>query len=370
MSGYNDANARAPFHPLDPFNWTLNTSLENIPRYLFRVSDPNSSGMTTQTEAVSPAALKSSKQETDLYQMERKKAADLLNDHLQWQCADQKQEYPCNLLSWTSSPLAAFQYCLFRHKALGQQQKLSDIKILMVDTAQFDRGSHVFARDLQVLEYFHRFHKSSDGYSLESLYNIRAKGTFYLGEYLSQGRLALDPEKSCQVSMEELIARGLFNVHPGLGDEAFWNGWPTRVNMLRNKMGSNLPQITIGQVQAAIDVGKGFKKFELEAAFMILGISPYDLRGSSSTILQVLQQNYSMQKIQSNAFSANLMFDMDSGRLLEVQRWQELHDYIRGKPAINISEMQQRAEQADVEEGVGDLAARFTNLWARTEASA
>ncbi|KAK6213244.1 hypothetical protein QIS74_09246 [Colletotrichum tabaci] len=181
----------------------------------------------------------------------------------------------------------------------------------------------MFARDLQVLAAFQGI---SDALDLETLHNWRNSGSFYLGEYLSQGRLAIDPRRSCQVSMQELVDRGLFDVCPGLGEEANWHRWGKRVNELRMEMEQPfLPAINATIVQTAVDVAMAFEHFELPVAIILLGISPYDLPNSVTTIIKVLLDNYTKEKLQSTVSLTWFMFGADTEKLLEIERWRDLH---------------------------------------------
>ncbi|KDN62825.1 hypothetical protein CSUB01_10392 [Colletotrichum sublineola] len=284
MSKLDKSTLNTPFSP-NPFNSHLTDSLRGIPIYLFRVSDPLSPGTTNQTEVCSAAAQNSPEQPHDLYQMLPEQAARLLETHLRWECSTSSLS-PCNLVSWTSSLLVALQYGFYCHGRNWGSQQLSEIKILMVDTRQF--ACNMFARDLQVLAAFR-----GNSQQLQTLYEWRNSGLFYPGEYFSQGRLVIDPERSCQVSMQELMDCGLFNVCPGLSDETHWSRWAKRVNELRREMECQLPPIKARNIQAVIDVTKAFKHFELPSAFILLGIIPYDLSDGVSTILEVFLKNYS-----------------------------------------------------------------------------
>ena len=111
-------------------------------------------------------------------------AAEYLEEHLKWRCADD-----CNLMSWTSSVLFALQYALYRHEMT--RCELSNINILVVDTRAFKRG--VFARDVDALK---AFRGATDSKEFDRLHKWRVDGRFYYGEYLSQGRVPIDPERS------------------------------------------------------------------------------------------------------------------------------------------------------------------------------
>ncbi|WQF85380.1 hypothetical protein CDEST_10394 [Colletotrichum destructivum] len=168
MSNLNDVCLGTPFTP-NPFNQVLVDSVNDIPKYLFRVSDTLSAGTTNRSEVCSAAAAgdRSGQPYGDLYQLPPSQAARLLDDHLwpRWSAS------PSNLVSWTSSLLVALQYGLFCHGRSSEPQELSKILILMVDTRQF--RCKVFARDLQVLAAFQGI---SDELDLKTLHNWRNTG--------------------------------------------------------------------------------------------------------------------------------------------------------------------------------------------------
>lgn len=66
--------------------------------------------------------------------------------------------------------------------------------------------------------------------SLRNLEGLRTEthvGSYYFGEYLSQGALKI--EDKCQiVSAQEIIDQGLFSLHPELGKP----GWANEVVLL------------------------------------------------------------------------------------------------------------------------------------------
>lgn len=259
---------------------TPNNSLDRIPRYLFRVSDPLSSGETSATEVCSAILASTSQEGVDLYQMKRTDAAKYLYEHLRWKC----QESKCNLVSWTSSLLFALQYALYLHKKRGQN--LSNIMILVVDSRHFKR--RVFARDLEAMETFKGL--SND---LDRLYKLRNSGDYYNGEYLSQGRLPIDPRRSCQLSMQELIEHGLFDILPDLGDKSYWFQWAKRVNELRVLVAGSTTKIEASDVQISARIAKTFGCLALPMMIMLLGILPRCSESSADLILEEMRRSFS-----------------------------------------------------------------------------
>jgi hypothetical protein len=269
----------------------IHDSVKAIPRYLFRVSDPSSHGITSRTEVCSPAAQATTIEPVDLYKIPTEEAAQALDGHLWWNCTPSGPG-ACNLMSWTSSLLIAFQYGFYRHRSLQNSHGMSEIKILMVDTRQFDHNT--FARDLQILAAF----KEVPGeHKLDKLYELR-NGVLLAGEYLSQGKLVIDPERSCQVSLEELVTRGLFSVSIGLGDQEHWSRWIKRVEELRREMCYQSTQLSAIVIQTAVRVATAFERFKLPAAIMLLSLSPYSFLKSVSAIFEELIKN-GFGKIQS-----------------------------------------------------------------------
>jgi hypothetical protein len=280
-----------PFEPSNPFNQYLNDSVKAIPRYLFRVSDPSSYGITSRAEVCSPAAQATIIEAADLYKMPTEEAAQVLGCHLWWNCTPSGPG-ACNLMSWTSSLLIALQYGVYRHRSPQNPHGMSEIKILVVDTRQFDRNA--FARDLQILA---AFNEVSGEHKLGKLYEWR-NGDLLSGEYLSQGKLVLDPKRSYQVSLEDLVTRGLFSVSIGLGDQEHWSRWIRRVEELRREMCYQSTQLSAVVIETAVRVAMAFEPFKLPAAIMLLSLSPYNFSKSVSAIFEELIKN-GFGKIQS-----------------------------------------------------------------------
>ncbi|KAL7926295.1 hypothetical protein ACQKWADRAFT_282341 [Trichoderma austrokoningii] len=289
LSGSDSDRVSRPFAPL-PSDQLLNSSLDNIPTYLFRVSDHKSPGTTNPTKVCS-LAFTNLPQRADLYGMKRERAACALRNHLQWGCTsiDSSIEHSCNLMSWTSSLLFALQYAFFRHNYWNKgNEDFSDTFILIVDTRQFKRGA--FARDLEVMEAYKGI---SIGYkSLDGLYKLRRNGSFYFGEYLSQGRLELDPERVHQVTIGNLIQRGLFDINPELENKAQWSKWADRVNQLRDLIQQGPNDVQRSDIQAAMNVAEAFQPFAVPVAAMLLTSGPHKLDCKAPIILEELRRRY------------------------------------------------------------------------------
>lgn len=217
----------------------LAASLEDIPRYLFRVTHHDSQGTTTRTHVSSAAYGVEDFHLTDLYQIQPlETAADILHDHLMERyIAPPNADRPTrNLVSWTSSLLFALQCALYNHhrNRWRKTYNLGNIYILMVDTHQFQNGT--FARDIQAIDFFRRFSNASNQEGFELLSRWRNGDDYYNGEYLSQGKLTIGPSAACRASMKELISRGLEDICPQLMEKRNWDSWAKRVRALRLDM--------------------------------------------------------------------------------------------------------------------------------------
>jgi len=270
---------------------SLSKSLQNVPRYLFRVFDHQSPGTTMLSQVSSPAYDSTSKAgEEDLYQMDpQSAAADNLNKHLWWQC-----DASCNLMSWTSSLLFALQYTLYRHKTNRRDTPLSEVKILVVDTHQFSKAT--FARDLEAIDSFWgQLQKVCGSMSpertpktLSKLRNLRRSDDFYFGEYLSQGKLIIDPARACIVSVGALEELGLFQIYPQLGDRETWNKWAIRVKELR----TSLSPVEASHYQKLMDVAAAFGSFKIPVALMLFSMSGEGFETSFSDYSEALLEGY------------------------------------------------------------------------------
>lgn len=186
-----------PFQP-QPESGIADTVLDNIPRYLFRIASPRSDGFTNEIWVKSESAYRnmSSSTEDIFYNLDNEKRAgiaQILNLHLRWW---RKDELADNFVSWTSSLLFAIQYIYYRRSSARDGSSLADIKIYVIDTTEFPRGT--FMRDLELIDAFCEY-----DYNLRLLQSLRNGPDFYFGEYLSQGALKI--ENKCQVIPAEVL---------------------------------------------------------------------------------------------------------------------------------------------------------------------
>jgi hypothetical protein len=251
--------AALPFKPsLD--QPLLNKCLDHIPRYLFRLYSPSSNGNTTEDVVESPAASKNGwLRNIDLLMLPRALAADMLLKHSNWS----RDRYEDNLMSWTSSLFFAIQHGLRRHVTYDGSD-YSDLRICVVDTRMFPRGT--FVKDLDLLNVF------ADDDSIGSFIRLR-QSSYYFGEYFSQGHLNIS-QRSAHVSLQTLMALGLYDVEPRFRDKQ--ELLAKRVVELRGPFKQSLTcPATKGLARKAIAMGQSFgDKFALPVALMLLSLCP------------------------------------------------------------------------------------------------
>lgn len=242
---------------------SLQQPLGNIPRYLFRLYAPRSAGVTNSNAVVSPEAASKPGSEpgTDLLQLPRQRAANMLWGHLNW-----KRLVGDNLMSWTSSLLFALQHGLRRAKKDYDEPTLSDIQLCVVDTRDFPRGT--FIKDLDVMKAY------SDFPNIRSFLEFRQGNDYYYGEYLSQGRLEI-AGRAQHTSLSTMIDLGLYDIEPELQYEH--EILCKRINALRNAFAApNNAACPLSKKEArkAITVAQGCfgDRFALPFAAMLLSL--------------------------------------------------------------------------------------------------
>lgn len=180
------------------------TAFDRIPRFLFRVASPKSSGTTNETWVRSESAAQNQNSHMDdiffnLNAEMRTTIARTLNLHLRWW---PKRGIRDNFVSWTSSLLFAIQYIYYRHLSPDDGSSLEQIKLYLIDTDQFPKG--IFLRDLDLINAFWESDNHPARRNLENLRYIRNQPENYFGEYLSQGSLKI--EGKCEI----ISAQSLF----------------------------------------------------------------------------------------------------------------------------------------------------------------
>jgi hypothetical protein len=258
----------------DPFQYPLETSLEGIPKFLFRASDKHSSSSTTPTEVCSPAVKTFPDYAMpDLFQQDKLGAANNLWRHLTWAC-----EEDCNLVSWTSSLLCAIQHALHRCRNVNNpfEYSLDDVHVMVVDTEQLVQSEAIFARNLPLIGAFKDSARGGRQKLLRDLHKRQLEGTDYYGEYLSQGRLVIGRHGAVQVSLRELIDNGLYDFLPDLEPGSGPVAWPYSVLHLRSIRGllrNRRPQQDAEPLRGAIKTAKQFGQFSLPIALMLICFS-------------------------------------------------------------------------------------------------
>ena len=245
-----------PFDP-SPYH-RQHTPLFNrnlTPRYLYRLVAPQTAGSTTTSTVVLPTAIQ---HQTDIFHLPTQNAATLLLNHLLW---ERGHEDGCNLMSWTSSLLFAFQYALYRHRKDGDD--LNQIQLIILDTTLFPRGT--FMQDMEIMRSF----AASDS-RLQRFVEFR-ESKYYFGEYISQGRLSIQNRCAC-TSVQKMIDLGLFQL---LADRT--QCWPKRVLAFREQFtrGKLVPTPDF-HVETAVDISRQCfgRQWAVPVAIMLLALLP------------------------------------------------------------------------------------------------
>lgn len=252
-----------------PF-WTADNlaDTKEIPTYLFRLSTPRSDGETTETHVCPPEP-----QHENLLDLKRCVGADRLHKHLDW---EREHKPICNFMSWSSSLLFLLQYAFFRHTNICD--KFDDIKLLVIDTTKFPKGT--FAKDMDLLKVFKTDCKPDcKPHNDIQAFVKRRNGRNYFGEYLTQGALNLFEGECIQASFKEMVDLGLFELLPEvLRNKQNWTGWANPVKTSRFAFSSNeyAQPISENEVDAAISIAKTLFKgpWSLPVATMLLGLKP------------------------------------------------------------------------------------------------
>ncbi|CAM1503300.1 Fc.00g080760.m01.CDS01 [Cosmosporella sp. VM-42] len=247
-----------------------------IPRYLFRLYTANSDGITNTTEVTSHFVKERPTHgfgKTDIFSLGRNFAASRLSSHL-W--GKRGHEDQCNLVSWTSSILFALVYGLYHHKDPGlRHPKLSDIKLLILDTQDFPSGT--FVKDVHMISVFSKEHRG-----LYNLKTLRLGNKYYFGEYLSQGRL--DVQGRCaETSLENLENSGVFKLWPWLNDASLWQlndkgrmDLAKNVVFLRRKLSESLVHESDAREAISIAQQSFGGRWTLPVAAMVLGLAVHE----------------------------------------------------------------------------------------------
>ena len=176
----------------------------------------------------------------------------MLNRHLPWRGKTTDSD---NFVSWTSSLSFALPYIIYRHIESRDGSSLDSIYLCIIDTDSFPKGT--FIRDIDLISAYSLFDSK-----LEDFRNLRTRkhrdfaGSFYFGEYLSQGALKI--EGKCElVSAQAIINQGLFKLQPGFSTSmvAKEPTWANEVIRLREIFNQNLEKrqpVTKEELEAAL----------------------------------------------------------------------------------------------------------------------
>lgn len=259
-----------------PFNPPDDIEFDPIPRYLFRVFDKRSDGVTSRTWA-SSKDVKAGKKDASTDIFERKSArsvAAMLNRHLGWCGREQDAD---NFVSWTSSMLFALRYMLFRHTRY--RIDLSKVYLCIVDTTALPSGA--FARDMDLLDCFLEYDSNLTNFKLlRSKRHREYSGSFYFGEYLSQGALRI--EGNCDiVSAQAMIDQGLFILRPELAEYGAKTSTLAnevirlREKFVRSKELGHIPEASFIEINAAMEVAELFQpRWRMPIAASMLALRP------------------------------------------------------------------------------------------------
>ena len=263
--GSNDAQRQAiclPFNPGSDFG-IPSERRGKVDRYLFRVFDEYSDGSTDSIWAKSRDANHHPEPRANSYKDifardDRCEAAQALRRHLQWDGGSYEED---NFVSWSSSLLVVLQYAHYRARRFCDGN-FESVFLCVVDTTLLPPMS--FMRDMDLLTAFSRYDDLSSGIkTLPQLQSLRQRkhreytGSYYFGEYLSQGALRI--EDRCRIMpMQDIIDAGLYTLReelkpPATGAEF----WANKVIMLREQFYMSHPCHALGDkaTQAALHIG-------------------------------------------------------------------------------------------------------------------
>ncbi|KAI4191610.1 MAG: hypothetical protein LQ346_004710 [Caloplaca aetnensis] len=281
------------FDPTGSRAW-LKETFDGIPRYLFRVTTPKSDGTTDRFWVKSRNAVhERGNYNDDIFRWHHDSAwhhnrtiSSMLNSHLQWKPSDTD-----NFVSWTNSLLFAFQYIFFR--CAKDNLNMEDIFLCIIDTTSFPKG--VFMKDLDLIQAY-----SAHDPSLARFGDLRSRkhavltGSFYFGEYLSQGALRVD-ENCSIVSAHDIIEQGLFRLQPEfeISYLAREPKWANEVIRLREPFYGEIaqvPPVTLEELEAALAIAQLFGgRWGLPMAANLLGLRP---RGAhDEAVLRAFSRN-------------------------------------------------------------------------------
>ncbi|KAK3309274.1 uncharacterized protein B0T15DRAFT_135944 [Chaetomium strumarium] len=307
-----------------PAQRAISESFDKIPTYLFRLHGPSTVGTATARQVSSPAYDRGMVK-GDLFQLAPEDAAKCLDDHLRWS-KEHESRKECNLMSWSSSLLFLLQYALYRqNKQPDKIASLSQMRLLILYTRDFPQGT--FIKDLKAIEAFYKHNEGLAG--IENL-RVRARGgTYYFGEYLSQGHL--DVSGSCtQISIQQLVDKGyLYELCPMLCNSDP-REWANAVVKIREAFADrNTAQATDKKgVRTAIAMAQAFfgSPWTVPVAVMLLSLRPR--KPDDKTILDGFSSMFSEQELETLNLGS-IKFDPESERMPEMKLFEDMVKAIR-----------------------------------------
>ncbi|KAI4189843.1 MAG: hypothetical protein LQ348_003743 [Seirophora lacunosa] len=307
-----------------------------VPRYLFRVSTSKSDGITNSTWVKSKdAAIGRADSAVDIFARESASVANMLNRHLQW---SGRLDDVDNFVSWTSSLLFVLQYIFYRRTS--NRLDMRDIFLCIIDTSAFPRATFLKDKDL-----INTYSEHENALRLFRVLRDRQchpfKGSYYFGEYLSQGALKVDGSCSI-VSAQFIVDQGLFYLQPGLEDSmlAAKTRLAHAVVRLREpfyQLAAKRQQATKGELEAAINIAHLFDRKAEERA----GCSPTKTRIWADATLPEVQE---FEKIMHS-------IHMDTCLTRVKNHVEEVKTTIRATVALALSRSSDSITMAKVTQG-------------------
>lgn len=264
------------FEPPDDYK-----KLVEIPRYLFRVFSRESAGETTSSWVHSASVGVQSPHPTheiDIFKKKKTTAAEMVNSHLRWIPSSAGEAD--NLVSWTSSLLYALLYVFYQRAYYDEP--FERISLCVIDTTLFPENT--FISDLDLIKLFKPYHTRLA--NLQEMRNWQRPGyhgTYYFGEYLSQGSLKV-MDRCKIVHSQQMIDNGLLDLHPRFREFSTWPlkqkpSWANLANELRQPFYHNEPRERMtpqDQMTGIIRVGNLFGVlWRIPVALYLFSLVPF-----------------------------------------------------------------------------------------------
>ena len=265
------------FNPTGDRAWPRR-NFDDVPRYLFRVSTPKSDGTTNRIWVKSKDAMHCHENsKMDVFESNQNQLmANTLERHLRWRGTTVSLD---NFVSWTSSLLFSIQYIFYRHTHSDDSSSLDKIYLCIVDTLNFPKGT--FLRDMDLISAYCLFNTGlKDLEELRKRKHSKFTGSYYFGEYLSQG--ALKVENKCRlVSAQAMVDGGLFDIQPKFKQSISAQNpkLANKVIELREALyqsTTNPQKVTQERLEAAIKIAQLFgPRWRLPMAANLIALLPY-----------------------------------------------------------------------------------------------